>query len=85
MTLGHQLKALDAMNNLRLGVKINDSGSRAQAFRDYEQLKPMVDMKHSSHELRDLDVMHSLGLWLMTLGHELKVLDDISKFGLWLT
>ena len=45
----------------------------------------MVDMKHSSHELRDLDVMHSLGLWLMTLGHELRVLDDISKFGLWLT
>ena len=43
-TLGHQLKALDAMNNLGLRVEMNDSGSWPKGSRSYEKAKVVDDM-----------------------------------------
>ena len=37
-----------------------------------------------SRELRALDVMNNLGLWL-NLGHELRALDAMNISGLWMT
>ena len=47
MTLGHELKVLNAINNSRVVDDMKDSGSWAQASKLYEQLKVMVDMKET--------------------------------------
>ena len=57
---------------------MNDSESWAQRCGLHYQL---------SHNLRNLDAIKSLGLWMswMTLGRELKVLEFMKNSGLWLT
>ena len=45
MTLGHELKVLDAINNSWVINDMNDSKLCAQASRFYEHLKVVVDMK----------------------------------------
>ena len=43
-----------------------DTGSRAQGYRSYEHLKVVLDMNDlGSHELRLLDAMNRLGLWML--------------------
>ena len=52
----------------------------------FEQLNIMDDMNNlGSHELRLLDVMYSLSLWIiwMILHHELRVVDDMNDYGSW--
>ena len=55
---------------------MNDSESWAQGFRCYEQLKVVVDIKYSglwmtwatsSCEVKALDSMNSLGLWIIRI------------------
>ena len=57
------------------------SGSWAQGYGFFEKLSIVNDMKDLiSRELRPLDVMSSLGLWMiwMILDHELRVVDDMN-------
>ena len=44
-------------------------------------------MNDSSHELRALDAMNNLGLWMKraTMGHELRALNVMSSSRLWMT
>ena len=46
-TLGHKLKALDAMNSSGLRVEMNDSGSWAKGSRSYEKVRAMDDINNS--------------------------------------
>ena len=53
----------------------------------YEQLRVVDDMNDlGSHDLRALDAMDSLGLWMtrITPGCELKALNAMNKSGLWM-
>ena len=74
-TSGSELKAL---------VELKDSELWAQGSRYYEQLRFVDDMNNlGSCELRPLDSMNSLGLWMTwtTLGHEHKALDAFNNLG----
>ena len=76
MTLGHELRAIDAMN---------DSESWAHGSKCYKQLKTMIDMNNlASCELKALDTLNNSGLWMiwMILGLELKDLDALNNSGL---
>ena len=66
---------------------MNDSELWAQASRYIEKLRALVDMKDSNCDLRNLDVMHSSGLWMtwMTPIQEVKSLDILNNLGLWMT
>ena len=72
MTLGHELKVLDAINNSGVVDDMNDSESWAQASRFYEQLKAVVDMKDSE-------------LWVQGSRSyaQLKVIDDMKDSKSW--
>ena len=56
-------------------------GLLAKGFECDDQLKVVDDMNDSgSHELKPLDTMNCLGMWIiwMILRHELKPLDDLN-------
>ena len=55
---------------------MHDSWSWAQGSSFYEQLKPVDDMNDFGYELKALNAMGSVVLWMtwMTLGRELKTL-----------
>ena len=62
------------------------SGSWAQGYGCFEQLSIVNDMNDLIFcELRPLDVMSTLGLWMiwMILCHELRVVDDMNDSKLW--
>ena len=62
------------------------SGSWAQGYGYFEKLNIVNDMNDLiSRELRPLDAMSSLGLWMisMILSHELRVVDDMNNSELW--
>ena len=62
-TPDYELKALDAMKQLKVVNEMNDSWSWAQGSRSHEHLKVMDDMKDSSsHKLKALDVVSSISL-----------------------
>ena len=72
-----QLKAMDDTCH---------SLSWAQGYGCFEQLRIVNDMNDLiSCELRSLDVMSSLELWMiwMILCHELRVVDDMNEYELW--
>ena len=61
-------------------------GSWPQGYVCFEQLRIMNDMNDLiSCELRPLDVVSSLGLWMiwMILHHELRAMDDMNDSELW--
>ena len=61
-------------------------GSWAQGYGCFKQLSIMNYMNDLiSRELRLLDAMSSLGLWMiwMILHHEQRVVDDMNDFELW--
>ena len=65
---------------------MDDFGSWTHSCRCYEQLKPLKDMNESACELRALDSMNSLGMWMTwtTPGHEPKALDAMNNTVLWM-
>ena len=71
-----QFKDVDDINNIMLWAR--DS-------RCYEQVKVVDDMNDSrSHELRPLDAINNLGLWIIwtILGFEHKALNVMNNSGL---
>ena len=71
-------------------VKVMDDmchfGSWAKDYGCFEQLSIVKDMNDLiSYELRPLDVMSNLELWMiwMILHHELRVVDDMNDSELW--
>ena len=63
ITLGHELRALDAMNNSRLGLICT---SRAHSFGCYELLGVVDDMNDlRSYQLKPLSATNSLWLWMI--------------------
>ena len=68
---------------------MNDSRLWAKAYGYYEHLKVMVETNDSrswaqSCELRAIDTMNILGLWLTlaTLGHKIRALNTMKNSGL---
>ena len=79
MTLGRELKAVENMSSSELW---------AQRYRCYKQLSVVDDMNDSrSKDLRVLNGMNSLGLWLtwMAPSRWLSALDAMNRLGLWMT
>ena len=85
-TLGCVPRALDAMNRLKAMDDMCHSRSWAQGYGFFERLSSVNDMNDLiSCELRPLDAISSLGLWMiwMILCHELRVVDDMNDSELW--
>ena len=63
---------------------MNDYELWAQAFRFYEHLKDVDDMKTLGLKLKAIDAMNNARLWLRwtTIGHELKALHVMNNSGL---
>ena len=65
---------------------MEDSGSRAQGSRCYEQLKFMVVMNNSSYELKVIDAMNNSRLWMTwaTLVQRPRALNAMKSLDLWM-
>ena len=81
MTLGRELRALDAMNKSRLWMICATLSRELLGHGCFEQLNITNDMNNLvSRELRPLNAMNSSGMWMirMILYHERRVVEELN-------
>ena len=83
----HELKALDALNSVRLWLTWTTPGCKPRALKAINNSGLWMAWTTLGCGLNALDTTNNSRLWLTwtTLGCELRALDAMNNLGLWLT